>query len=255
MRKKGRRRSALSQQGLLDSVKPAYNQKSAGWPGTSSVFNRLWISMLAFLCTSPTITQKSLFFYHLPPLLDFMVHWKVTEAESPTVQLDATPSKLLVPHLYHPRIFMLVALAATLPIYSASRQAPNNAVLCTWLLGFVDYVQCIVYWWNDGFLYLLPVPFVLYWLMALSPGHACVISILLWCKYFHMHYNMVRHALHICFTSEISVSVSYFASQIQTLAYCSDDRQWLKLPLAHYMVIGDAAIICHSGFVIPFSIS
>ena len=158
---------------------------------------------------------------------------------------------------HHPRIFMLVALAATLPIYSASRQAPNNAVLCTWLLGFVDYVQCIVYWWNDGFLYLLPVPFVLYedWLMALSPGHACVISILLWCKYFHMHYNMVRHALHICFTSEISVSVSYFASQIQTLAYCSDDRQWLKLPLAHYMVIGDAAIICHSGFVIPFSIS
>jgi len=72
---------------------------------------------------------------------------------------------------------------------------------------------------------LLPVPFVLYedWLMALSPGHACVISILLWCKYFDMHYNMVRHALHICFTSEISVSVSYFASQMQTLAYCSDE--------------------------------
>jgi len=51
-------RSALSQRGLLDPIKPAYNQSRAdGWLKlTASAFNRLWISMLTVL----SVTQNSL---------------------------------------------------------------------------------------------------------------------------------------------------------------------------------------------------
>ena len=56
---------ALSQRGLLDPIKPAYNQS---WPDgwlklTASVFNlqpTMWIRMPAVLVTVPTITQNSL---------------------------------------------------------------------------------------------------------------------------------------------------------------------------------------------------
>ena len=54
--------SALSQQALLDPVKPAYNQsRPAGWlKWTASAFNWIWISMLAVLVTIPTVKQNLL---------------------------------------------------------------------------------------------------------------------------------------------------------------------------------------------------
>ena len=95
------RYSALSQRGLLDPVKPAYNQSrlDGRLNLTASTFNRLWISMLAVLVTVPTITQNSLHplstlsitAHHL---LDFMVQGKITEADAPTICLDATRSGL-----------------------------------------------------------------------------------------------------------------------------------------------------------------
>ena len=59
------------------------------------------------------------------------------KAEAPTVQVDATPSKLTAPHPYNsPRIFTPNALpAATLPIYPALGQAPIYAGLNTRWLG------------------------------------------------------------------------------------------------------------------------
>ena len=55
-------RSALSQRGLLDPIKPAYNQSQPGGrlKLTASAFNRLWISMPAVLVTVPTVTQNLL---------------------------------------------------------------------------------------------------------------------------------------------------------------------------------------------------
>jgi len=97
---------ALKQRGLLDPIKPAYNQSrpDGQLKLTASTFNQLWISMPAVLVTVPTITQNS-----LQPLstssttarhpLDFTVQGKITEADAPTIRLDATPSGLSVPPL------------------------------------------------------------------------------------------------------------------------------------------------------------
>jgi len=54
--------SALSQQGLLDPIKPAYNQSrpDGRLKLTASTFNRLWISMPAVLITAPTVMQNLL---------------------------------------------------------------------------------------------------------------------------------------------------------------------------------------------------
>jgi len=51
---------ALSQRGLLDPIKPAYNQS---WPDdqlklTASIFSRQRISMLTVLVTVPTVMQN-----------------------------------------------------------------------------------------------------------------------------------------------------------------------------------------------------
>ena len=90
----------------FEPVTPAYNQSRLyGWLKLrASTYNQLWISMPAVLVTVPTITQNS-----LQPLstssttarhpLDFMVQGKITEADAPTILLDATPSGLSVPPL------------------------------------------------------------------------------------------------------------------------------------------------------------
>jgi len=73
--------------------------------------------------------------YQLPPLQlaifwIFMVQGKITEADAPTIRLDATPSELSVPQPPSSPIFTLNALsAASLPIYPGLGQAPNNAGL------------------------------------------------------------------------------------------------------------------------------
>ena len=69
-------------------------------------------------------------------LLDFIVREKITEADAPTIRLDATPSTLSMPAPPHSPILMPNALsAATIPIYPAFGQAPNNAGLHTQCLG------------------------------------------------------------------------------------------------------------------------
>jgi len=96
---------ALSQQGLLDPIKPAYNQSrpNGRLKLTASAFNRLWIGMLAVLVTVTTATQNllhplSTYSITARHLLDFMmVGGKITEAEAPTICMEATPSGLSVP--------------------------------------------------------------------------------------------------------------------------------------------------------------
>ena len=53
-------KSALSQRGLLDPIKPAYNQSrpDGRLKLTTSGFNRLWINMPAVLVAVPTVMQK-----------------------------------------------------------------------------------------------------------------------------------------------------------------------------------------------------
>jgi len=54
--------SALNQRGLLDPIKPAYNQSrpDGQLKLTASAFSRLWISMPANLVAVPTVTHNSL---------------------------------------------------------------------------------------------------------------------------------------------------------------------------------------------------
>ena len=87
------------QQGLLDPIKPAYNQSRPN--------GRLWLTasflncMPAVLVTIPTVTQNSLHPLSTSSiiarhLLGFM-QGKMTEADAPTIHLDATPTTLSVP--------------------------------------------------------------------------------------------------------------------------------------------------------------
>jgi len=69
---------------------------------TASAFNRLWISMPAVLVTVPTVPQNLLLSLSTSSiiarhLLDYMVQGKITEADTPTIRLDTTPSGLSVP--------------------------------------------------------------------------------------------------------------------------------------------------------------
>ena len=96
--------SALSQRGLLDSIKPEYHQSRLdGWLQlTAGTFNLVRISMRAVLVTVPTVMQKSLHPLSTSStisrhLLDFMVQGKITEADELIIRLDATPSGLSVP--------------------------------------------------------------------------------------------------------------------------------------------------------------
>jgi len=54
--------SSAGQRGLLDPIKPAYNQSQLdGWLNlTASTHNQLWISMLAVMVTVSTVTQNLL---------------------------------------------------------------------------------------------------------------------------------------------------------------------------------------------------
>jgi len=60
----------------------------------------------------------------------------ITEVDTPTVQLGATPSELSARHLHHPPIFTPDALpAATLPIYPGLGEGQEYAGLQTlWLV-------------------------------------------------------------------------------------------------------------------------
>ena len=80
-------------------------------------------AVLATVSTVPTVTQNSLHPLSISSitawhLLGFMVHGKITEADTPKIRLDATPSRLSVIHLHHSPIYTPDALsAATLPLY------------------------------------------------------------------------------------------------------------------------------------------
>ena len=75
-------RSALSQLGLLNPIKPAYNQSQPDGRLrlTASTFNRLWISMLAVLLYCYTELTASFISFSIIArhLLDFVVQGKVT---------------------------------------------------------------------------------------------------------------------------------------------------------------------------------
>jgi len=66
-------------------------------------------------------------------LLDYVMQGKITEADSPTIHLDATPSGLSVPPPPSPRPFFTpnALSATTLPIYPGLGQALNNAGMHT----------------------------------------------------------------------------------------------------------------------------
>jgi len=94
--------------------------------------------MSAVVVTVPSVLQNSLHPLSTSSIiarrfLDFMVQGKITEADVLTICLDATLSRLRVPHLHHPSIFMLNALStAVFLIYPPGLGlAPNNAGLHT----------------------------------------------------------------------------------------------------------------------------
>ena len=97
--------------------------------------------MPAVLVTVPAVMQNSLHPLSTSSitarhLLDFIVQGKITEADSPTICLDATLSGLSMPPPPH-AIFTPNALsAATLPIHPGLGQALSNAGLHTQWLGF-----------------------------------------------------------------------------------------------------------------------
>jgi len=56
----------------------------------------------------------------------FMVQWNIREADTPTIRVGATPSRVIRDHLHHRPIFMPDALPnTTLPLYPGLGQAPN----------------------------------------------------------------------------------------------------------------------------------
>ena len=91
---------ALSQGGLLDPIKPAYNQSrlDGRLKLTASAFNQLWISMQAVLVTLPTVTQNLLHPLSTSSITArHLLQGKITEADALTIRLDATQSGLSVP--------------------------------------------------------------------------------------------------------------------------------------------------------------
>jgi len=98
--------------------------------------------MPTILVTVLAVTQNSLHPLSASSIiacrfLEFMLQGKITDADAPTIHLDATPSGHQCPHLYHPPNFTWNAVSvATLPIYPGLGQAPNNAGLHTWWISF-----------------------------------------------------------------------------------------------------------------------
>jgi len=129
-------------------MKPAYNQsRPDGWLKlTASAFNRLFISMLTILVAVPTATKNSLHPLSTSSiiarhLLDFMLQGKKTEADAPTIRLDATQSRLSVPQLHHPPPFL--HRMPFLPhqsqfVLAWDKQAPKNSGLHTQRLTEVE---------------------------------------------------------------------------------------------------------------------
>jgi len=68
------------------------------------------------------VPQEEIFFW-----TKFMVQGKITEADTPTIRLRATPSRLISDPPPSPPLFFTpdVLPAATIPIYPGLRQAPN----------------------------------------------------------------------------------------------------------------------------------
>ena len=102
---------ALSQRGLLDPIKPAYNQSwlDGRLKLTASASDRLWISMLAVLVTVPTVVQNSLHPLSTSSiiarhLVDFLVRVKITEADTNPV---ISPFLCQMPSLLQPSQFIL----------------------------------------------------------------------------------------------------------------------------------------------------
>jgi len=62
-------------------------------------------------------------------LLDFMVQGEISEADTPTIRMGDTPSRLICDPPPSSPIFMLYAVPAiTLPIYPGVGHAPNILV-------------------------------------------------------------------------------------------------------------------------------
>jgi len=133
---------ALSQWGLLDPTKPAYNHSrpDGRLKLIASAVNWLWISMPAIQVTVPTYCYGELasfinFVHYCSPSSGFYGTWKITEAVTRTIHLDASPDYWCL-HLQYPPIFKHNAICATtLTIYPGLGQALNNAGLHTWWLS------------------------------------------------------------------------------------------------------------------------
>jgi len=55
-----------------------------------------------------------------------MMQGKITEADTPTIRMGASPTGLISDHLHHPPIFTPNALLVpTLPLFRGLGQAPN----------------------------------------------------------------------------------------------------------------------------------
>jgi len=86
--------------------------------------------LVTYLLLRTTLLSTSSITAH--HLVDFMVHGKITEADAPTICLDATPSGLSVPpHPVSLHFYAECSFATTLPIYPGLAQAPNNPGLHT----------------------------------------------------------------------------------------------------------------------------
>jgi len=112
--------------------------------------------MPTILVTVRAVTQNSLHPLSASSIiacrfLEFMLQGKITDADAPTIHLDATPSGHQCPHLYHPPNFTWNAVSvANLPVYPGLGQAPNNAGLHTWWISFYYKVNPVKTWGGYG---------------------------------------------------------------------------------------------------------
>jgi len=111
-------------------------------------------AVLATVSTVPTVTQNSLHPLSISSitawhLLGFMVHGKITEADTPKIRLDTTPSRPSVTHLHHSPIYTPDALSATtLPLYPGLGQMTVHTqslmTMIPWGGGFRTNCGCIM---------------------------------------------------------------------------------------------------------------
>ena len=97
----GRRRIRTDNKVCFEPIKPAYDQSQLNASDYWSVCRQFW-SQYLLLCRTRCIL------YQLPPLLlaIFWILWKkITQADAPTIHLDATPSGISVSYLHHPPFY------------------------------------------------------------------------------------------------------------------------------------------------------